>query len=241
MHPAQQRQLQSLAPVLSQEQFVQLGPGDHEFVANTVPLQTGFDASDIKGVKVVCIGSNTRGRGEVRACNVGQQVWSFWSSGCHPPDSPFYRNLNVETSDSLEEARKRMGLEQGYHRRNRFVAKGVEYLCHAPLFQFYYADVDALREADNSPRFDFPNSVFAAAVLDLDLRIVFFDHTDYQNFSAHGRYDYSYLTPVSMILIPSAYLRHSNTFINKTKTHYIFTQYMTAGLFHCVDDGHRVR
>ncbi|THU99607.1 hypothetical protein K435DRAFT_658657, partial [Dendrothele bispora CBS 962.96] len=45
----------------------------------------------------------------------------------------------------------------------------------------------------------------------------------------------------SAILIPSAYLRHSDTFINKTKTHYSFTQYMTTGLFDCIDDDHRVR
>ncbi|THU99623.1 hypothetical protein K435DRAFT_855494 [Dendrothele bispora CBS 962.96] len=131
---------------------------------------------------------------------------SFWPSGCHPPDSPFYRNLNVETSDSLEEAGpgtrlpstrpiSAKGVEVSHrggqdhpdynHQQDpenttleefvkyfiRIAHQYLQYLCHVDasgLFQFYYLMPGA--HADNSPRFNFPHSVFAAAALDFDLR-----------------------------------------------------------------------
>ncbi|THU93006.1 hypothetical protein K435DRAFT_670982 [Dendrothele bispora CBS 962.96] len=130
------------------------------------------------------------------------------------------------------------------------------------LFQFYEENLKQLLQDDPSLYPNFSNSVWACATFNFGPQTVAVQHLDHLNYifgwcsiTALGDFDYTQgghfvlwdlglileLPPGCTILIPSAYIRHSNTPIGKGETRYSFTQYTAGGLFCWVDDEGRVR
>ncbi|KAJ3772899.1 hypothetical protein FB446DRAFT_642700 [Lentinula raphanica] len=104
---------------------------------------------------------------------------------------------------------------------------------------------------------NFPNSVFSCCTLNLGPRTTTVEHLDHKNYiygwcgiTALGNFDHTQgghmvlwdlklvieLPPGWTILIPSAYLRHSNTTLREGDTRFSFTQYTAGGLFRVIDD-----
>ncbi|KAJ3738031.1 hypothetical protein EV360DRAFT_58499, partial [Lentinula raphanica] len=104
---------------------------------------------------------------------------------------------------------------------------------------------------------NFPNSVFSCCMLNFGPRTTTVEHLDHKNYiygwcavTALGDFDYRFgghmvlwdlklvveLPPGWTMLIPSAYLRHSNTSLREGDTRYSFTQYTAGGLFRVIDD-----
>ncbi|THU75674.1 hypothetical protein K435DRAFT_880363, partial [Dendrothele bispora CBS 962.96] len=117
--------------------------------------------------------------------------------------------------------------------------------------------VEKLRGNDPSLVFNFPNSIFACATYNFGPETITMTHLDYLNYIAgwcgitnFGRFDYRKgghfvlwdlklvleFPPGWTILIPSAYLRHSNTAIGPNETRYSFTQYTVGAIFRYVED-----
>ncbi|KAJ3765178.1 hypothetical protein FB446DRAFT_655602, partial [Lentinula raphanica] len=104
---------------------------------------------------------------------------------------------------------------------------------------------------------NFPNSVFSCCTLNFGPRTTTVEHLDHKNYifgwcavTALGNFDYTRgghmvlwdlklvveLPPGWTILLPSAYLRHSNTTIQDGESRFSFTQYTAGGLFRVIDD-----
>ncbi|THU89020.1 hypothetical protein K435DRAFT_678763 [Dendrothele bispora CBS 962.96] len=133
----------------------------------------------------------------------------------------------------------------------------------APRLHLHYVEtLQKLRDLDLDLPQNFPSSVFAAATFNCGPQTITLDHLDFQNYvhgwcsiTALGSFDHQrgghlvlwdlgliiQFPPGSTILIPSAYLRHSNTTIGPAERRYSFTQYTAGGLFRYAEDGGRVR
>ncbi|KAH9856102.1 hypothetical protein C2E23DRAFT_722695, partial [Lenzites betulinus] len=130
---------------------------------------------------------------------------------------------------------------------------------YAPrLYSHYGATLQAILSKDRTLRPNFKKSVFGAATFNLGPRVATYVHTDYQNLpagwcaiTAIGDFDPTKgghlvlwdlgliieFPPGSLILIPSAILRHSNTTVSPQEHRYSFTQYSAGGLFRWVECG----
>ncbi|THU94601.1 hypothetical protein K435DRAFT_668150 [Dendrothele bispora CBS 962.96] len=133
----------------------------------------------------------------------------------------------------------------------------------APKLHTYYKEtMSKLCTHDPGIRFNWATSIFAAATFNLGPQTITYVHQDYFNYvfgwcaiTALGNFDYRQgghlilwdlhlviqFPPGSTILIPSAYLRHSNTSIGPNERRYSFTQYTAGGIFRYVEDGMRTR
>jgi hypothetical protein len=130
------------------------------------------------------------------------------------------------------------------------------------LYRFYADTVTRLNANDPSLIFNFPNSIFACSTYNFGPQTVSLEHIDFSNYiagwcgiTALGRFNYKLgghlvlwdlklvleFPPGWTILIPSAYLRHSNTCIAADETRYSFTQYTAGGIFRYVADGFLMR
>ncbi|KAJ3762348.1 hypothetical protein EV360DRAFT_35943 [Lentinula raphanica] len=104
---------------------------------------------------------------------------------------------------------------------------------------------------------NFSNSVFSCCTLNLGPRTTTVEHLDHKNYiygwcavTALGNFDHRTgghlvlwdlklvveLPAGWTILIPSAYLRHSNTVLREGDSRYSFTQYTAGGLLRVIDD-----
>ncbi|KAJ3834829.1 hypothetical protein F5878DRAFT_544229, partial [Lentinula raphanica] len=104
---------------------------------------------------------------------------------------------------------------------------------------------------------NFSNSVFSCCTLNLGPRTTTVEHLDHKNYiygwcavTALGSFDHRIgghlvlwdlkllveLPAGWTILIPSAYLRHSNTILREGDSRYSFTQYTAGGLLRVIDD-----
>ncbi|KAK7433620.1 hypothetical protein VKT23_020675 [Stygiomarasmius scandens] len=120
------------------------------------------------------------------------------------------------------------------------------------LYKKYSETMSKLREHDPSIRFNWATSIFAAATFNFGPQTVSCLHQDYLNYvfgwcavTALGSFDYHLgghlilwdlglvieFPPGATILIPSAYLKHSNTTIGPGERRYSFTQYTAGGIF----------
>ncbi len=129
---------------------------------------------------------------------------------------------------------------------------------HPNVHQYYHDTLEALLAADSTLQRNFVNNVFAAATFNLGPQVATSVHLDHLNLAfglcavtALGNYDYKKgghlilwdlkliieFPPGTMILIPSAILRHSNVAVQGGETRYSFTQYSAAGLFRWVRCG----
>ncbi|KAK7433782.1 hypothetical protein VKT23_020550 [Stygiomarasmius scandens] len=130
------------------------------------------------------------------------------------------------------------------------------------LFAFYRQNIDRLLAEDERLFLNFDNSIWACATFNFGPQTVTVQHLDHLNYiygwcaiTALGDFNYKNgghfvlwdlslvieLPPGCTILIPSSYIRHSNTPIGSNETRYSFTQYTAGGLFRWVDDNRRVR
>ncbi|THU99180.1 hypothetical protein K435DRAFT_659518, partial [Dendrothele bispora CBS 962.96] len=130
------------------------------------------------------------------------------------------------------------------------------------LYEYYEETMKKLKANDPSLQFNFPNSIFACATYNFGPQTVALEHLDYLNYiygwcsiTSLGHFDYKKgghlvlwdlkivieFPPGWTILIPSSYLRHSNTTISPGERRYSFTQYTAGGLFRYVDDGFQMR
>ncbi|PBK63584.1 hypothetical protein ARMSODRAFT_894150, partial [Armillaria solidipes] len=124
------------------------------------------------------------------------------------------------------------------------------------LFTYYAQHLHDLLLHDMTLIMNWMTSIFVCATFNFGPRTLCFQHTDSSNLpfswcaiTALGQFDYCLgghlvlwdlklvinFLPGSMVLIPSAILRHSNTTICCKEKWYSFTQYMAGGLFHWVD------
>ncbi|KAI0689280.1 hypothetical protein C8T65DRAFT_588782, partial [Cerioporus squamosus] len=127
-----------------------------------------------------------------------------------------------------------------------------------PMYKYYEENMGRLRRADPSLRANWEPCVFAAATFNLGPRSVARIHTDDKNFApgwcgimALGNFDYRKgghmvlwdlklvieFPPGTVMFIPSAILRHSNTTIGEDEKRMSFTQFTAGGLFRWVDCG----
>ncbi|KAK7452744.1 hypothetical protein VKT23_012145 [Stygiomarasmius scandens] len=133
----------------------------------------------------------------------------------------------------------------------------------APKLHKCYTDaLDKYASHDPHFRRNFPRTAFAAATFNFDDPTETFEHLDYFNFvfgwcgvTALGSFDYHRgghlilwdlklvieFPPGSSILLPSSYLRHSNTSVSSGEKRFSFTEYSAGGLFRYMDDGMRTR
>ncbi|KAK7436260.1 hypothetical protein VKT23_019224 [Stygiomarasmius scandens] len=133
----------------------------------------------------------------------------------------------------------------------------------APKLHRLYAETIAEYQTED-PSFskNFPGTAFMAATFNFDQQTETVEHLDYFNYifgwcgiTSLGSFDYTKeghlilwdlklvieFPPGTSILIPSCYLRHSNTAVGQDKTRYSFTEYSAGGLFRYSDDGLRTR
>ncbi|KAK7471902.1 hypothetical protein VKT23_000003 [Stygiomarasmius scandens] len=130
------------------------------------------------------------------------------------------------------------------------------------LFQYYSETIEKLKAHDPSLQFNFPNSIFACATYNVGPQTISVEHLDYMNYiygwcsvTSLGHFNYKKgghlilwdlkvvieFPPGWTMLIPSAYLRHSNTTIGPGETRYSFTQYTAGAIFRYVEDGFQMR
>ncbi|KAJ8473947.1 hypothetical protein ONZ51_g7542 [Trametes cubensis] len=132
---------------------------------------------------------------------------------------------------------------------------------YAPRLYRYYSDtMDALCRDNCELRRNFRRGVFGAATFNLGPKVVTYVHTDHQNLPSGwcavtplGDFDYKKgghlllwdlkliveFPPGSLILLPSAVLRHSNATIAPHEHRFSFTQFSAGGLFRWVECGCR--
>ncbi|KAK7461781.1 hypothetical protein VKT23_008213 [Stygiomarasmius scandens] len=137
------------------------------------------------------------------------------------------------------------------------------FLTWAPKLHHLYAETIAEYQAkDPSFSKNFPGTSFMAATFNFDQQTESVEHLDYFNYifgwcgiTSLGSFDYTKeghlilwdlklvieFPPGTSILIPSCYLRHSNTAVGRDKTRFSFTEYSAGGLFRYSDDGLRTR
>ncbi|OJT12466.1 hypothetical protein TRAPUB_10992, partial [Trametes pubescens] len=130
---------------------------------------------------------------------------------------------------------------------------------YAPRLHGYYAKtMQTLLEDNATLKPNFRNSVFGCATFNLGPQVITSVHTDHLNLPAGwcavtsiGDFDPKEgghlllwdlnlmieFPPGSLILIPSAILRHSNTVVRSYERRYSFTQYSAGGLFRWVECG----
>lgn len=120
--------------------------------------------------------------------------------------------------------------------------------------------MDALCRDNCELRRNFRRGVFGAATFNLGPKVVTYVHTDHQNLPSGwcaltplGDFDYKKgghlllwdlkliveFPPGSLILLPSAVLRHSNATIAPHEHRFSFTQFSAGGLFRWVECGCR--
>lgn len=128
------------------------------------------------------------------------------------------------------------------------------------MHELYANTKTLLVEKQPSLKWNFRNSVFAAATFNFGPETVTYGHTDNGNFAsgmccitALGSYDPNKgghlilfdlgivieFPPGSTILIPSAVLLHGNVSISSKETRLSFTQYFAGGLIRWVRHGFR--
>ncbi|KIK60698.1 hypothetical protein GYMLUDRAFT_167428 [Collybiopsis luxurians FD-317 M1] len=121
------------------------------------------------------------------------------------------------------------------------------------LYNYYAQQMAKLHHCFPNLQFNFPCSIFACCSINFGLQTVTVEHLDsYLNYlfrwcaiTALGNFDYCkgghfvlwdlglviQLPPGWTILIPSAFLQHSNTKIQPGETRFSLTQYTAGGLF----------
>ncbi|THU89824.1 hypothetical protein K435DRAFT_677098, partial [Dendrothele bispora CBS 962.96] len=130
------------------------------------------------------------------------------------------------------------------------------------LHRLYHHTLEDYASLDPSFSQCFPQTAFAAATFNFDTQTATTEHLDYLNYlygwcgvTALGSYNYTKrghlilwdirliieFPPGTSILLPSAYIRHSNTSISSGEKRYSFTQYSAGGLFRYAQDGMRSR
>ncbi|THU78007.1 hypothetical protein K435DRAFT_701052, partial [Dendrothele bispora CBS 962.96] len=133
----------------------------------------------------------------------------------------------------------------------------------APKLHQQYVNMLSKYQAED-PLFskNFSKSAFAAATFNFDEQTETMEHVDYFNYivgwcgiTSLGRFNHTkgghvilwdlrivieFPAGTSMI-IPSCYLRHSNTSIAPGETRQSFTEYSASGLFRYMDDGMKTR
>ncbi|THV01341.1 hypothetical protein K435DRAFT_655477, partial [Dendrothele bispora CBS 962.96] len=130
------------------------------------------------------------------------------------------------------------------------------------LFDYYREVTKQLKAHDPSLFFNFSNSVFCCATYNFGPQTVALEHLDHLNYiagwcgiTALGHFDSKKgghivlwdlklvleFPPGWTILIPSSYIRHSNTCISPGETRYSFTQYTAGSIFRYVQDGFQMR
>ena len=130
------------------------------------------------------------------------------------------------------------------------------------MYAHYEETKFELQDHDPRLKYNFPKSVFAAASFNLGPQTVTRVHTDHMNYAAGwcgimalGNYDYHTgghlvlwdlklvieFPPGTVVFIPSAILRHSNTVIGDDETRMSFTQFSAGGLFRWVECGHQTQ
>ncbi|KAK7060531.1 hypothetical protein VNI00_001297 [Paramarasmius palmivorus] len=132
------------------------------------------------------------------------------------------------------------------------------------IWRIYAQNKKDLQDHDASLRWNYNNSVFAAAAFNFGPRVVSLDHVDFENrpdgFCAvtalrptESGYDYKTgghlilwdlhlvveFPPGTTILLPSAILRHSNVAIGPNEHRMSFAQYSSGHLFRFVERGFR--
>ncbi|KAE9389115.1 hypothetical protein BT96DRAFT_835420, partial [Gymnopus androsaceus JB14] len=135
------------------------------------------------------------------------------------------------------------------------------FFCWAPRLYSFYAENRARIEKESPDMcWNFAKSIFACCTFNFGPQTVTVEHLDHLNYvfgwcaiTALGNFNHQKgghfvlwdlglvieLPPGWSILIPSAYLRHSNTIIGVNETRYSLTQYTARGLFCIVNDnGH---
>ncbi|KAE9403691.1 hypothetical protein BT96DRAFT_814681 [Gymnopus androsaceus JB14] len=133
----------------------------------------------------------------------------------------------------------------------------------APRLYAYYAQNKTCVEQENPGiHWNFARSIFACCTFNFGPQTVTVEHLDHLNYlfgwcaiTALGKFNYCQgghfvlwdlglvveLPPGWTILVPSAYLCHSNTIIRVHETCYSFTQYTAGGLFRIVDNDGQIR
>ncbi|KAJ3817731.1 hypothetical protein F5880DRAFT_1626226 [Lentinula raphanica] len=102
----------------------------------------------------------------------------------------------------------------------------------APKLHAMYHDYSLqLQKLIPDLKHNFPNSVFSCCTLNFGPRTTTVEHLDHKNYIFVVE-----LPPGWTILLPSAYLRHSNTTIHEGESRFSFTQYTAGGLFRVIDD-----
>ncbi|KAI0743713.1 hypothetical protein C8Q80DRAFT_1106888, partial [Daedaleopsis nitida] len=135
------------------------------------------------------------------------------------------------------------------------------FMSAAPQMYLYYAQtLRAILDNDNTLEPNFDNSVFAGVTFNLGPQVSTFMHTDHLNLPSGwcavitlGNFDPAEgghlilwdlnkmirFPPGSLIFLPSAILRHSNTVVGAHERQFLFTQYSAGGLFRWVECGFR--
>ncbi|KAJ3832147.1 hypothetical protein F5878DRAFT_548567, partial [Lentinula raphanica] len=125
------------------------------------------------------------------------------------------------------------------------------------LYSFYAGYMDQLRKMMPDLVFNFWNSIFACCTLNFGPTTTTVEHVDHMNYcygwcaiTALGSFDFRLgghlvlwdlklvveVPPGWTMLIPSAFLRHSNTSLQPGETRFSLTQYTAAGLFRILSD-----
>ncbi|THU86476.1 hypothetical protein K435DRAFT_683546, partial [Dendrothele bispora CBS 962.96] len=130
------------------------------------------------------------------------------------------------------------------------------------LHQVYMDTLSSYEAHDPSFHRNFPGTAFAAATFNFDEQTETMEHVDYFNYitgwcgiTALGHFNHTKgaqmilwdlklvieFPPVSSMLIPSCFLRHSNTAVPTGETRQSFTEFSAGGLFRYKDDEMRTR
>ncbi|KAJ3832118.1 hypothetical protein F5878DRAFT_548610 [Lentinula raphanica] len=125
------------------------------------------------------------------------------------------------------------------------------------LYLFYSEYMKNLLDLMPHLSFNFENSIFACCTLNFGPTTTTIEHVDHMNYcygwcaiTALGDFNFQLgghlvlwdlklvveLPPGWTMMIPSAFLRHSNTSLQPGETRFSLTQYTAAGLFRIVDD-----
>ncbi|KAJ6523891.1 hypothetical protein DFH09DRAFT_937614, partial [Mycena vulgaris] len=132
---------------------------------------------------------------------------------------------------------------------------------YAPkLWRYYVDNLRRLFEHHDGLKHNFSNSILPAATVNLGPSVVTNEHFDWNNLlhglcgiTSAGDFDHTVGSQIHMkqiglvidypsgssMLIPSAFLAHGNTPIQKGETRYLFTQYAAGGLFRWIKYGFR--
>ncbi|KAJ3716835.1 hypothetical protein C8R42DRAFT_587622 [Lentinula raphanica] len=125
------------------------------------------------------------------------------------------------------------------------------------LYSFYSEYMKNLLDMMPHLSFNFENSIFACCTLNFGPTTTTVEHVDHMNYcygwcaiTALGNFNFQLgghlvlwdlklvveVPPGWTMMIPSAFLRHSNTSLQPGETRFSLTQYTAAGLFRIIDD-----